>query len=335
MRTASTESPLSRRHFIGAATALPLGLAATFDLTGPSRLDAAERGARPGSPRLKTALNAYSFVELLNANAKDSHQGVDLVQVCDFCALHGFDGVDLTGYFFPGYPQAPDPAYLIKLKRHAFNLGLGISGTGVRNDFTTADRDVRAEGVQRVKTWIEVAARLGAPTVRAFSDSQPPFKNWHEASGNADRATVEGWVADALRECAQHGEKFGVIVAAQNHGDLISTGPEHLALLARVGHDWCAAMVDTGNYNTADPYADIAMVAPRAVNWQIKETLHGTAASPRTDVKRLLTIIRQAGYRGYLPIETLRMGRADYDSFREIPRMLDDVRAAIDATAAL
>ena len=335
MRVPSPNSSLSRRTFVGAAALLPLGLATTFDLAGPASLDAAEPARRAGGPRLKTALNAYSFYELLNANAKDSHQGVDLFQVCDFCAQQGFDGVDLTGYFFPGYPLGPDPAYLVRLKRHAFNLGLGISGTGVRNDFTTADRAVRAEGVQRVKTWIEVAARLGAPTVRAFSDSQPPFKNWHEASGNADRATVEGWVADALRECAQHGKTFGVIVAAQNHGDFISTGPEHLALLTRVGHAWCAAMVDTGNYNTADPYADIAMVAPHAVNWQIKETIHGTATSPRTDVTRLLTIIRQSGYRGYLPIETLRMGRANYDSFKAIPQMLDDVRAAIDATASL
>lgn len=39
------------------------------------------------------------------------------------------------------------------------------------------------------------------------------------------------------------------------------------------------------------------------------------------------------GKRGYLPIETLRMGRADYDSFKEIPRMLDELRAAIDAPA--
>ena len=335
MRVPSPDSSLSRRRFIGAAAVLPLGLAAAFELPDPARLAAAEPGRGPSGPRLKTALNAYSFYELLNANAKDSHQGVDLFKVCDFCAQHGFDGVDLTGYFFPGYPLAPDPAYLVRLKRHAFTLGLGISGTGVRNDFTTADRAVRAEGVQRVKTWIEVAARLGAPTVRAFSDSQPPFKNWHEASGNADRATVEGWVADALRECAQHGEKFGVIMAAQNHGDFISTGPEHLSLLTRVGHAWCAAMVDTGNYTTADPYADIAMVAPHAVNWQIKETIHGTAVSPRTDLKRLLTVIRQSGYRGYLPIETLRMGRADYDSFTEIPRMLDAVRAAIDATASV
>ncbi len=323
---------ITRRHFLTTATLVPFGLAAA-NLSQPASVEAAEPALRKGGPRLKPSLNAFSFLELLNANAKDSSQGIDLFQVCDFCAQQGFDGVDVTGYFFPGYPQAPDDSYIIKLKRHAFNLGLGISGIGVRNDFTTADPTVRAEGVQRIKTWIEVAAKLGAPTVRAFADSQPPYKNWQEASGHATRDIVEGWVADALRECAEHGKKFGVIVAVQNHGDFISSGPEHLHLLQQVGHEWCSALVDTGKYLTPDPYVDIALMAPSAVNWQIKETTQSTPESPRIDLKKLLTIIRQSGYHGYLPIETLRMGRTNYDSYQEIAKILAELRAAIDATA--
>jgi sugar phosphate isomerase/epimerase len=199
----------------------------------------------------------------------------------------------------------------------------------VRNDFTTADAKVRAEGVQRVKTWIEVAAKLGAPTVRAFADSQAPFKNWREASGNAPRETVERWAAEALHECAEHGEQYGVIVAVQNHADFISTGPQHVSLIERVNHPWCRAMVDTGSYLTDDPYADIALAAPYAVNWQVKETTRSRLDSPRLDMNRFVSIVRRAGYRGYLPIETLRMGRTDYDSFVEIPRMLAGLRAAI------
>ncbi len=194
---------------------------------------------------------------------------------------------------------------------------------------------MRAEGVERIKTWIEVAAKLGAPAVRAFADSQAPFKNWQQASGNASRADVEAWLADALRECAEHGQKFGVIVAVQNHGDFISTGAEHLSLLQRVDHEYCAAMVDTGKYNTPDPYKDIALMAPYAVNWQIKELIGTSGNSPRTDLKKLVTIIRQSGYRGYLPIETLASGRKGYDSFVEVAKMLAELREAIAATASI
>ena len=287
---------------------------------------------RAGGAHLRTSLNAYSFSDLLAANAKDKSKGLDLFQVCDFAAKVGFDAVDLTGYFFDGYPQAPADAYLFRLKRHAFNLGLDISGTGVRNDFTTADPATRAEGVARIKTWLEVAARLGAPTVRVFADAQSPFKNWQQASGNAPREKVEAWMADAIRECAVHGQKYGAIVAVQNHGDFINTGAEHLSLLKRVDHEWCAALVDTGKYLTAEPYADIALMAPYAVNWQIKETMQSTMKSPRVDFKKLVTLIRASGYRGYVPIETLTMGRKDYDPYAEVTKMFTGLSAALAAT---
>jgi sugar phosphate isomerase/epimerase len=319
-----------RRAFLKRASLLPLAVGAGLPWTICTADTLPIK--RAGGPRLKTSLNAYSFLELLNANRKDKSKGLDLFGLCDFCAECNFDAVDLTAYFFPGYPNAPADQFLFALKRHAFDRGLAISGTGVRNDFTTADPSVRVEGIQRLKTWIEVAAKIGAPTVRAFADSQPPFKNWQEASRNNPREVVETWQADALRECARHGEKHGVIVAVQNHGDFISTGEEHLSLLRRVDHPYCAAMVDTGKYNTPDPYVDIALMAPFAVNWQIKELTGTPATSPRTDMKKLIQIVRASGYRGYVPIETLASGRKGYDSYVEVRKMLAELNEAIDST---
>ncbi len=315
-----------RRTSFGSILAVSaLGVSNSFGEYGPIQ--------RTAGSHLRVSLNAYSFLELLNANAKDPSNGINLFQVCDFCAKHGFDAVDLTGYFFPGYPSAPDDSYIVKLKRYAFDRGLDISGTGVRNDFTTAEKSVRDEGVQRIKTWIEVAAKLGAPAIRAFADCQSPFKNWQEASRNASRTAVESWMADSLRECAEYGEKFGVVVAVQNHGDFINTGDEHLSLLRKVDHPWCAALVDTGKYLTADPYADIAIMAPYAVNWQIKETVNSSPTGAPTDMNRLVKIVRASGYRGYLPIETLAMKRKNYDPFVEVPKVLAELRKAIATTS--
>jgi len=327
-------NPLTtRRSFLHRTALLPLAAAAGLPISTANAAFAPI--LRVGGSHLKTSLNAYSFLELLNANIKDASKGVDLFQVCDFCAKHNFDAVDVTGYFFPGYPNAPKDDYIYRLKRHAFDLGLAISGTGVRNDFTAADKTVRAEGVQRIKTWIEVAAKLGAPVIRAFADSQAPFKNWQEAARNAKREDVEGWLADSLRECAEYGKQFGVIVVVQNHGDFISSGEQHISLLQRVDHEYCAAMVDTGKYNTPDPYVDIAMVAPYTVTWQIKELIGTPGDSPRADLMKLVAIIRRSGYRGYLPIETLASGRKGYDSFVEVPKMLAQLRGAIAATESI
>ena len=171
---------LSRRRFLATSALLPLVAASASSLRA-----ATQPIPRHSGSHLRTSLNAYSFSDLLTAHAKDPSQGLDLFQVCDFAAKLGFDAVDLTGYFFEGYPQPPADSYLFRLKRHAFNLGLDISGTGVRNDFTAANPATRAEGIARLKAWIEVAARLGAPTVRAFADAQPPFKTWQQASAKA------------------------------------------------------------------------------------------------------------------------------------------------------
>ena len=138
-------------------------------------------------------------------------------------------------------------------------------------------------------------------------------------------------MAEGLRECAEHGKKFGVIVAVQNHGDFISTGEEHLSLLRVVDHEWCSALVDTGKYMTADPYADISLMVPYAVNWQIKERMQSRTDSPRTDFKKLVKVICDGGYRGYVPIETLAMGRTDYDPFVETTKALGELRSAIAA----
>lgn len=314
---------ISRRGFVG------LGAMAAALAALPSRAFAPV--TRTGGPLLKPALNAYSFLELLNMNKEDAGKGIDLFGVCDFCAKHDIEAVDLTGYFFPGYPKAPPDSFVNRLKRYLHDRGIVISGTGVKNDFATADKSIRDAGVQLTKDWIEVAARLGAPVIRVFAGPQSPYDpaKWEIAAGNASREDVEGWMADSLRACAELGEKFGIIVAVQNHGDFLRTAQEHLSLLKRVDHPWCGPLVDTGKYFSDDPYADITKMVPYAVNWQIKETLGSSMKSPRTDFAKLAKIIHDGGYRGFLPIETLAMGRKDYDPAVEVVNVLDELRRAI------
>ena len=290
---------------------------------------------RVGGAQLRVGLNAFSFLELLNENARDPGRGIDLFGVCDFCALQGFDAVDLTGYFFPGYPSAPDERYLSRLKRHALHLGLDISGTGVRNDFTAADRTVRDEGVRRIKIWIEVAAKIGAPVIRAFADSQPPFRNWREASRDASRDAVEAWMADCLRECAAHGEEFGVVVGVQNHGDFIADGRRAPAPDRARGARLLRRARRHGQIPVRRPLRRHR--ARGAVRGQLAGEGDPAAARstlPGSTCARLVAIIRASSYRGYLPIETLAMGRKDYDPRVEVPKMLADLRAAIQAMAA-
>ena len=286
-----------------------------------------------GAKGLKTSLNAYSFNKLLNDNIRGRGEGVTLLRVLDFAAKCKFEGVDPTGYFFPGYPQVPADTYIASLKQKAADLGLGISGTGVRNNFTTADKAVRAAGVKHIKEFTEVAAKLGAPVIRVFADTQMRNQNWQTVSDGATRDQVQDWIAAALRECADHAKQYKVRIGVQNHGDFLKTGADLLALVKAVGSEWCGPIVDTGYFRTKDPYADIALVAPHAVNWQIKQSPLGEESETPTDMVKLLRIVRKSGYQGYLPIETLSPRGKPYDPYAVIPAFLNELREAIANTA--
>ena len=269
---------------------------------------------------LKTSLNAYSFNRALMASIKDQGKGFTLFDLLDYCAEQGFDAVDATGYYFPGYPSVPDDSYVYDLKRRAFRLGLSISGTGVRNDFASPDKDKRSADVQHVKEWVEVAARLGAPVVRVFSGSEPKEHAWDQ---------VAEWMVEDLRECAEYGRRCGVIIGVQNHWDFLKTAEQVNTLVEMVDSEWLGTVVDTGSFRDADPYQEIEAAAPHAVTWQVKEHVDGREFKVRLDLKELVRIVREAGYRGFLPIETLYRDAPDYDPRTRAAELLGELRSAI------
>jgi len=99
---------------------------------------------RAGS-RIKIGLNAYSFNRPLMAGT------MTIPDVIDYCAQQEIDGVDLTGYYFKGYPNAPSDEVIYSIKRAAFLNGVTITGTGVRNDFalTAAFQECAEYGAKR------------------------------------------------------------------------------------------------------------------------------------------------------------------------------------------
>jgi sugar phosphate isomerase/epimerase len=247
------------------------------------------------------------------------------LELLDYCAEQNFDAIDPTGYFFPGYPKVPTDKYINEFKRRAFHLGLSISGTGVRNDFATPDKEKRAADVALVKEWVEVAAKLGAPVLRVFAGAQPKDHTWDQASE---------WVVEELKKCVEYGQKYGVLIGIQNHWDFLKTSEQVLKIVKLVDTDWFGTIVDTGYFLTPDPYKDMAAVAVHAVNWQVKEKVDGQEFKVDLDLKKVVRIARDVGYRGYLPIETLsrRTGDADYDPKARAAQLLKELSTAIQQT---
>lgn len=322
----------SRRNFLKRASVFSFTAALSL---GASRSAEAELKPVPreGSSTLKVSVNAFSFSRLINAKIKHHKEGIDLFDLVDFCAKHNIDGFDPTGYFFPGFPTPPADSYLYDLKKHAFESGVGISGTGARNNFTTSDKALRAEGVKIIKEWVVCASKMGAPVLRVFADTQMRDKTWHDVAPGAAKEQVREWIADDLRDCASFGKEHGVIIGVQNHGDFLRTADDLLQLISLVDSPWCGAIVDTGYFRSNDPYKDMEKAAPYAVNWQVKQSPFGAASDVKLDLMKLLRIVRASHYSGYLPVETLSVRGKPYDPYEVVPPFVQELKAAIAATA--
>ena len=276
---------LSRRRFLHAGLAACAGLP-----LAAAGAPAIEPIRRTGKPHLRLSLAAYSFRKYLDLKLKPKPP-MTLDDFVDLAASLELDAVEPTAYYFAD----TSPAYLARLKGHCSRLGLDVSGTAVGNDFCTPDADKLKGQIAHVKKWAEIAAALGAKTVRIFAGGV--------ARGDTEEKARRRCVA-AIEEACDHAAKVGVYLALENHGGITGTIDQILALVQAVRHDWFGVNLDTGNFRSADPYADLARLAPYAVTVQIKTEVQPKGKKKEdADLKRLLDILRSAHYRGYVALE--------------------------------
>ena len=296
----------SRRSFIKSMSAVPYLAIGMSPLNFSSDIVSKKFGHK-----FKLSLNVYSF----NQPLRDGK--IDLYDVLDFCAQYNLDAIDPTGYYFPGYPDVPSEDFMREFKRKAFLLGLDISGTGIRNDFANPDETSRNTDIEMIKKWIEAAAKMGIPNIRVFAGT-----NAHKGY---NRDQVFEWMAKDIKTCCQYGKEYGVMVAIQNHNDFLKTAADVDRIFSMVDSEWLGLNLDIGSYRLHDPYEEIEKNIKYAITWQIKENVWIDGKETPTDFVKLFTIIKDSGYRGYLPIETLGAG----DPYQKVPVLLNNVKSAL------
>ena len=295
---------MQRRNFLKTSSLILAGA------SGPQIL---RTGAETSSPEIgcTLALNAYSFNAPLLAGEMTLHE------LFRFARQTGFHGVDLTAYYIPDYPDVPEHVILHEIKREAFMMGIPISGTGVRNDFTRSDPEALEKEVALVKSWVVAAAVLGAPHVRVFAGRG-------EDNGEP-RQTVKRRIIDKFQECSDFAARHGVMIAFQNHYDYITSTTEIVEILEAVDSGWFGLMLDIGSVEGPDPYPDIERLIPYAISWQAKEEVRSGNGTAPTDYPRLMKLVKKMDYRGYFPLETLGEG----DPLRKVEALYSRVAAAI------
>lgn len=264
---------------------------------------AAPHQVQGGKARIKTAICAYSFRDALGAG-KLTYE--DLV---DMAVDNGVDGLDLTVYWFP--KENIDQFYN-SLRRKAFVSAVEIPAIAIRSDLCqkrAADQDQQTAWLNH---WVDAADRLGAGHIRIFGGNVPKDSTEDEAAK---------WVIEILKRSADYAGKKGVILGLENHGGITLEAKRIIEIVEAVDHPFVGINLDTGNFRT-NPYEQIQMCIPYAVNSQYKVNIRDDGGREKSDWDRITKMFADAGYKGYISLEY----EAEEDAFTAVPRHLKTMR---------
>ncbi len=135
-------------------------------------------------------------------------------------------------------------------------------------------------------------------------------------------------MAAAIEECCDYAGKHGVYLALENHDGLTTEVDGVLRLIHAVKSPWFGITLDCCNFKGADPYGDVAKVAPYAINAHIKVQMSVAGKDVPTDYRRCAKILADAGYRGYIALES----QETEDPRVVCPREIAKMREAFSAT---
>jgi L-ribulose-5-phosphate 3-epimerase len=301
---------VTRREFLGAAgAAIACGLA-----------PAAARGApaAEGQPLFRISLAQWSLHRTIFGKQLDP---LDFAKA----AKNDYDieAIEYVNQFFPD--KAKDQKYLGELKRRAEDHGVKSLLIMIDREGRLGDPDdkVRAAAVENHYKWIEAARFLGCHSIRVNAASEGSFDEQLKLA------------ADGLRRLSEFGATHGINVIVENHGGLSSNGAWLAAVIQAVDRPNCGTLPDFGNFRIRpgeqyDRYQGVAELMPFAKGVSAKSYDFDEEGNETTiDYRRMLKIVVDAGYRGYIGIEYEGRRLPEPDGIRATKKLLERLRAEL------
>jgi sugar phosphate isomerase/epimerase len=306
-----------RRQFLTAA-----GLAAGAVALPAAAAGAAERTATPSTTRngsasqwFQISLAQWSLNRALRADKLDA---------LDFPAVtrreFGIDVVEYVNQFF--MDKAADRAWLAQLKQRCDDNGVksGLIMCDREGALGDADGAARTKAVENHYKWVEAAKYLGCHSIRVNAQSSGPV------------GAQLDYAIDGLRRLSEFGAQHGLNVIVENHGGTSSHGKWLALVIEQVGLPNCGTLPDFGNFNIAqgkayDRYLGVTELMPWAKGVSAKSYAFDAQGYETTiDYRRMLTIVRDAGYRGYVGIEFEGRDMDEYAGIRATKVLLERLR---------
>ncbi len=233
---------------------------------------------------LRPGLVAYSYRKQL---AGKSLKYEDLIRMA---ADWGLDGLDCTVYWFPD----TSPQFLASLRKTAFKNGIQIYNAGVRVQLSQPTPELQQAQVDDIKKWVDVADRLGANQIRVFGGPIP--------KGASEQQAI-AWAVETLKRGAEYAGSRGITIGVEDDAGLTIAAEPTIAIVRQADSPWVGINADSGNLK-ADGYAKFESMLPYATSIHLKTEISASdGKKEKADWPRLLAMIGNSGYKGYVGLE--------------------------------
>ena len=215
----------------------------------------------------------------------------------------GIDAVEYVNRYYS--ERVTEKAYLSLWKQKADDVGVKslLIMVDHEGDLGDLDAKTRQQTVDNHKKWLDAAKFLGCHSIRV------------NAAGKGDQIEVGNAAAEGLAALGDLAAPYGLNVLVENHGGYSSNGKWLAKVIQQAGKDNVGTLPDFGNFCIQrdedgkcvveyDRYDGMQTLMPFAKAVSAKSNNFDDAGQETgTDFTRMLKIVKEAGYNGYIGIE--------------------------------
>ncbi|MFN3190903.1 MAG: sugar phosphate isomerase/epimerase family protein [Aureliella sp.] len=230
------------------------------------------------------------------------------------------NAVEYVNQFF--MDKAEDKDYLGELKKRHDDLGVKCLLIMIDREgkLGAADDAERTKAVENHYKWVQAAQFLGCHSIRVNASSTNDFEESQKLA------------ADGLRRLSEYAKDYKINVIVENHGGLSSNGKWLSETLSSVGMKNCGSLPDFGNFRVSkdemyDRYQGVEELMPMAKAVSAKShDFDDKGNEIHTDYTKMLKIVTDAGYNGFVGIEYEGSKLDEYAGIKATKKLLMKVR---------
>ena len=249
----------------------------------------------------------------------------------------GIDAIEYVNSFF--FEKAEDKSYLREMKNRADDYGVKSLLIMCDNEGSLGDPDnqKRQKAVENHYKWHEAAKYLGCHSIRVNAYLTESLHGLevgdYTKTGSYDNQV--SLAADGLRKLTEFGANIGINTIVENHGGLSSDGAWLASVMKAVDHPMCGTLPDFGNFRIEgdrwyDRYKGVKELMPFAKAVSAKShDFDSNGNETQTDFYRMMDIVIDAGYSGYVGIEYEGSEMDEMSGIKATKDLLDRVKSGV------